>query len=361
MTEFLKKPHLPWVIHKRLKRLKNAYFFYRNQVANLKRKHGTEISIVFICGYHGDTGGTIAIASIANLLSRYYSVSFCSYLASNYNRKLSSRVKITRGHLPESDIYICDASCDHRTLQAMRASGRNIIVSCHGLPDELHGMEPAYLRQTLNLATRVHFVNEIQQRAFQLDENKVAIIPNTSAAIPKTRTTNNIGTVGNLDEPRKGAAETISAGLLSYADEIHLWSTSSDHWSLDSPDRVKPHHWENDKQKIYNSFDVLVFMSTQETFGLVVIEAMSAGVPCVLRRLPAFEAYADCPGVVLIDSQTPEELAEIINGLLQHKDDYRKTMREFFDAHYSGEAILREWQSLIQSLLTAQEVSDSGH
>lgn len=358
LTEFLKNPHVPWIIQNRLTRLENSVFFYLNKAANLHRKQSSETSIAFVCGYHGNSGGAIAIASVANLLSRHYRVIFASYPSSNYNRKLSTRVSVTRDQLPESDIYICDASCDHEILRTIAASGKRIIVSCHGLPEELHGLAPDYIRQSLNLATRVHFVNPIQQRAFQLDESKVVIIPNTTAAVPKKSTTNNIGTVGNLDEPRKGAAMTIAAGMLSNADEIHLWSTSSEHWPQE---KVRPHRWENNKQKIYNSFDVLVFMSTQETFGLVVIEAMSAGVPCLLQRLPAFEAYSNCPGVVLTDSEDPSELAEHINKLLQQKDSYRDTMRAFFEHYYSGEAILRRWQTAIHSLLNDQQPDASTH
>ena len=351
LTEFLKNPHVPWFIQNNLTRLQNAGHFCLNRVANLRKQHESETSIAFICGYHGNSGGAIAIASIANLLSRDYKVIFASYPTSNYNRKLANRVTITWNDIPESDIYICDASCDHEILRTLRISGKRIIVSCHGLPRESHGMAPEYIRQSLELSTLVHFVNHIQRKAFQIDESKVAIIPNTSSAIPKRRSTNNIGTVGNLDEPKKGAAQTIAAGMLSNAAEIHLWSTQSTSWP---EKKVRPHQWEDNKQKIYDSFDVLVFMSVQETFGLVVIEAMSAGVPCLLRRLPAFEPYSHCPGVVLTDSENPQELAEHINELLRHKTCYRKEMREFFERHYSGEAILREWKATIHDLLAAK-------
>jgi len=358
IMEFLKNPHIPWVIQRCITQLRNAGHFYLNLAANLRQNHDSETSVAFICGYHGNSGGAIAIASIANLLSRHYKVIFASYPSSNYNRKLSATVSVTREKVPESDIYFCDASCDHETLRALRAAGKPVIVSCHGLPEELHGMAPGYIRQSLKLATRVHFVSPVQQKAFRLEENKVVIIPNTSTAVQKKRITNNIGTVGNLDEPRKGAAKTIEAGMLSHADEIHLWSTQSNHWHNK---KVRPHRWEDDKQKIYNSFDVLVFMGAQETFGLVVIEAMSAGVPCLLRRLPAFEPYGACPGVVLTDSEDPEELAGHIDELLRDKNSYRDGMRVFFDRHYSGKAILFRWQATIQDLLTDPkcDVSDS--
>lgn len=349
LSTFLDKPHLPWFIQKRLTRLQNAGYFYRNQAANIARSQSEAITIGFICGYHGNTGGTMAIASVANLLAPHYRVNFATFPASNYNRNLSKKVSLTREQLPVSDIYICDASCDHEMLKAIRAAGKPIIVSCHGLPAALHGMAPEYIRQSLDLATRVHFVNSVQQQAFNIDSSHVVIIPNTSTSVRKTRYTHNIGTVGNLDEPRKGAATTIAAGMLSGAEEIHLWSTHSEHWSQE---KVRPHPWENDKATIYNSFDVLVFMSTLETFGLVVIEAMSAGVPCLLKRLPAFEQYRQCPGVVLTDSEDPTELARLIDELLAQKESYQDAMPAYFEAHYAGAAILGQWQSAISDLLS---------
>jgi glycosyltransferase involved in cell wall biosynthesis len=330
----------------------NSYFFYLNIVINSINKQNNKTSITFICDYHGETGGTIAIASIANLLAQQYNVHFWSYPSSDYNRKLASSVRVTRQRLRKSDIYLCDASCDHQAMLEIRRSGGKIIVSCHGLPQELHGIDPGYIRQSLELADRVHFVSQTQQQAFQLEKKKYVIIPNTSSPVSKTQTTNNIGTVGNLDEPRKGAKQTVAAGILSSAEEIHLWSTTSDQWHHE---KIRSHSWENNKKKIYDSFDVLAFLSIQETFGLVVIEAMSAGIPCVLRRLPAFIPYQDCPGVVLTDSQDPKEIARIIDDLLLNKDQYRSEMRTFFRNNYSGASILTKWELLISDTL---EVSD---
>lgn len=346
--EYLRKPRIPWRLQILTVRLQNIFFFYRNQLLHRKYTSAPRTSITFICGFHGDTGGSIAIASIANLLTPSYEVTFSSYPTSNFNRKLSKKVKLTRRKVPESDIYICDASCNHNILRTLRASNRTVIVSCHGLPDALHGMPTGYIETTLSLATVVHFVNPIQQHAFQVAPENVAVIPNTSTRIRKNRITNNIGTVGNLDEPRKGAAETIAAGLPSDAKEIHLWSTGSTQWPKS---KVRPHGWENNKQKIYNSFDVLVFRSTQETFGLVVIEAMSAGIPCLLRRLPAFDAYQACPGVIMTDSEDVNELKDVINTLLSKKSEYRELMQAHFETYYSHEAILQQWQLLIESLL----------
>jgi glycosyltransferase involved in cell wall biosynthesis len=58
---------------------------------------------------------------------------------------------------------------------------------------------------------------------------------------------------------------------------------------------------------IYNTFDVLINLSKQETFGMVVIEAMSAGLPCLLSSIPAFEQFRGCRGVRFIDETTSEQ------------------------------------------------------
>lgn len=348
LAEFARTPFLPWALKKRIIRLNNVVHYCINILSNIGKSDNPRTKVAFVCGFHGETGGTIAIANVANLLSQFYQVTFFSYPESSYNRKLLNKVKISREKPPKADLYICDASCGHEIIRKIRKSGKQTIVSCHGLPDQLHGLDPAFIKQSLNLSTLVHFVSPMQQRAFHLDDQKCAIIPNTIVAIEKKKFTNNIGTVGNLDDPRKGAKLTVEAGVLSNADEIHLWGTNFDNWA---EEKVRPHQWENNKQKIYDSFDLLVFLSKQETFGLVVIEAMSAGIPCILRRLPAFEQYIDCPGIVITESEDPREIAEIINELLVDKERYREPMKAFFEANYSGEAVLIRWQSTIQNCL----------
>ena len=160
--------------------------------------------------------------------------------------------------------------------------------------------------------------------------------------------TNNVGSVGNLSDVRKNADQSIKIALASKADAIHLWSIKQDIWHHE---RVVTHSWETDKEKIYNSFDVLVFMSELETFGLVVIEAMSAGIPCMLSDIPVFKQFEQCPGVVIIDAVKETYAPEILNELLANKAELSHEMFHYFDKTYSEKAIFSKWNELIHDTL----------
>lgn len=71
-----------------------------------------------------------------------------------------------------------------------------------------------------------------------------------------------------------------------------------------------------DVTKIYESIDVFVLTSDYEGFGLVLLEAMSQGVPVIARRVSAIPEVlgANHPG--LIESQDSEEFASRILKLI---------------------------------------------
>ena len=200
----------------------------------------------------------------------------------------------------------------------------------------------------LELVDKVHFVGQVQQDSYQLPIDSFFIIPNSAQEVNKRQTTDNIGVVGNLDEPRKNAEKTVEVGLRSNCEKIHLWSTSQK-FSIDP--RVIHHSWENDKQKIFDSFDVLVFLSQQETFGLVIAEALSAGIPCVLSKIDAFISFTSCPGVILVED-AELNLAHIhINQLMLNKESLKPLIQTFFQENFSQVKINQLWCGKILNLL----------
>jgi len=66
----------------------------------------------------------------------------------------------------------------------------------------------------------------------------------------------------------------------------------------------------------FRSLDVFVLTSDYEGFGLVMLEAMTQGVPVIARRLSAIPEVLgeDHPG--LIDSNRPEDIADKIRDFL---------------------------------------------
>lgn len=345
--EIINERRLPYFLKKRLTLSINSLYYFLNIFVFLfKQKNAKKIT--FNCGFHGETGGVFAIASIANLLSRNYDVEFITYPNSNYNRFLNRSIRFVNSPDLNSNLFICDVSCEHSFFEFLKSNNKKTIVSCHGFLDESHGLTKERVLKTLSFADKVHFVSHVQQDSFNLFEDSYKVIPNTTKAIYKSVQTNNAGCVGNLNEARKNAQGSIDIVLKSNLKKLHLWSAEVDKWQNS---RIIVHPWESNKNKIYNSFDILVFMSQLETFGLVVIEAMSAGIPCLLSNIPAFQQFKDCPGVVIIDESNYKEAHEILNGLLENKPKFQQSMITHFEKNYSTEAVTSQWAELIEDVI----------
>jgi glycosyltransferase involved in cell wall biosynthesis len=81
----------------------------------------------------------------------------------------------------------------------------------------------------------------------------------------------------------------------------------------------------DDMQKIYENIDVLVLPSVwQETFGMVVLEALSYGVPVVVSdNVGAKDILLEHEGMGIIVKTSKENLKETISDLIQHREKLR--------------------------------------
>ena len=122
---------------------------------------------------------------------------------------------------------------------------------------------------------------------------------------------------------------------------------SEEIYGLDKPSsfsKLNINGWTDNLIKMHNSFDILLSTSQFETFGLVVAEALSAGIPCVLSDIPVYrELYSDCKGVVFLTGDDKKDI-EAINQLLEHAEILKQDIQKF-------------WQVLIASLMDSTETS----
>ncbi|MGH9063608.1 MAG: glycosyltransferase family 4 protein [Acidimicrobiales bacterium] len=73
----------------------------------------------------------------------------------------------------------------------------------------------------------------------------------------------------------------------------------------------------DDLAAAYAAADVFVFPSTTETLGLVILEAMAAGVPVVAAETPASrELLSTCPATRLFPAECPELVPKLVEELL---------------------------------------------
>lgn len=302
--------------------------------------------IVFNCAFHGITGATIAIASIANLLAKRYRVDFIAGPFSNYNAMLSGNVAVLPGaQLANTayDLYVCDGHTELAVFERLAAQGKKCLVTYHGVQRKDNNLQKVYL------ASKAHLVGEVQFMHHTVDPARYFVIPNYCEPIDKRHQVNNVGIVGRIEDPNKNVAEALMLAKQSAAREIHVWGGAE---SVRIDERVVYHAWTGNKRKIYNSFDVLISMSKEESMGMTVIEAMSCGIPCVLADIPGFQIYRGCPGIALVPPGLTQEAVAWLDRFLSIKAELRLPMMEYWQQHYSEPVISRRWFAEIDTLLS---------
>lgn len=142
------------------------------------------------------------------------------------------------------------------------------------------------------------------------------------------------------DFVRKGGLETVGALAIlrrEFDPEIRLTIAGPAAWPMDCPvpdgvtfvGNVTPQRI----SALYEEHDVFVLPSRFEAFGIVFIEALSHGLPCIARDDFAMPELVH-PGIngELVKTQSPEELAAAIAGLLMNDELFEETQRRSADA-----------------------------
>jgi len=124
--------------------------------------------------------------------------------------------------------------------------------------------------------------------------------------------------VGSVFE-RKGLTEFCE--VAKRADHEFAWFGTVDagpqasptvrRWTNDPPDNVTFTGWVDDKPGAFGAGDVFFFPTKEENQGIVVLEAMACGKPCVLRDIPVFREYFEDGHDCLLCASREEFLAAL--------------------------------------------------
>ena len=341
-----------------------AYRAYERGCSTLSRipgKHRSGINISFLCNYQQTTGATVAISSIANQLAYQHNVDAHIKPLSGYSRLLSLRVRqrFSVGSLSGHIVFV-DIEQENNTIERLIDNKKQVVLTCHAFPTKLHSVPQPKLIRNLDLSTHIHFVSAYQRSEFirqypDIDiESKSFVIPNYTRQSQKTTTTNSIGIVGLLNREPKKAIRSIQLAQLSNARWIECWGSDTIH-GLDDPglySKLRINGWTNSLRKMHSTFDVLLSTSCSETFGLVVVEALSAGIPCVLSDISVYrELYSDCEGIAFLSGNEQQDITTI-NQLLGQAKDLKQPVTEFWQNHFSNEVIKSAWLDKITQLTT---------
>lgn len=106
---------------------------------------------------------------------------------------------------------------------------------------------------------------------------------------------------------------------------------------------------------LYPQYDLLLFPSVREGFGLVVAEAMSCGLPIVASNTSAIpELVVDGRGGLLCEPGNAKDFAEKIN-LLAEAPESRREMGEFnrsrVEQYFTRERMICEYSELFEKIL----------
>jgi glycosyltransferase involved in cell wall biosynthesis len=310
--------------------------------------------IQFLLGFQGRSGGSEAIVQIANLLTRFATVYLNIERTSPLNCWIHSAVK--RRELPEqdTDLILCDRAFDLAKLPAAM-NGVPIICSVHGMRSFLHGLSADVAQENILRADVVHFVSDYQASEFSELCRKRLVIPNFFAGVkrdgsPGKREAQSatFGMVGDFRRAEKNLTAMCDAITLLEPLKAIAWGAIDPRMRM--PSNVLRAGYTTDKGRIFSSFDVFVSLSLRETFGMVVIQAMSAGLPCVLSDIPAFRDFSDCPGVTLVDPSDSAAVASALRAAIEVSPETKDAIHAWWHERYSEHAVAPRWRAALMDL-----------
>jgi glycosyltransferase involved in cell wall biosynthesis len=108
-------------------------------------------------------------------------------------------------------------------------------------------------------------------------------------------------------------------------------------------------------ESIYESSDLFILTSINESFGLVFIEAMSKGLPIVTVNIPAVRNVVSDGINGLLAESNPERIAEAIHTLLSNEILYSAISRNNLAKSYT-----HDWKVIAKRLSTIYESANFG-
>lgn len=170
--------------------------------------------------------------------------------------------------------------------------------------------------------------------------------------------------IGRL-EPQKGFDMLIDAWKILYSKHndwcLDIYGDGGLHDTLESQiknlglsDSCKIHSATNDISSKYLESSIYAMSSLYEGFGLVLIEAMSFGIPCVSFNCPygPSDIISDNKDGILVEPNNVLLLADSINYLIENEDKRFEYGRQakINVQKFSSENIMPKWDKLFKSL-----------
>jgi len=201
--------------------------------------------------------------------------------------------------------------------------------------------------------------------------HEVKIVPNVvdveKFRIPETRKREilNIGLLGGMGNFRKGLDILLkSVSLLKNTDLlVHIggdgiYLETFKKMSVELGIREKCKFYgeilPSEINNFYSGLDIYVLASRDETFGVVIVEAMSCGLPVIATRCGGPEEIITHETGVLVEKENPDELARAIVSVSDNLGSYdRDLIRRYALEKYGREAFVAEITRIYQEVISA--------
>lgn len=247
--------------------------------------------------------------------------------------RLGRRYDVVHVHTERASFWVC---------AALRVAGVPVMRTVHsaflfeGRLRRVRGAQRRLMRRA-----GVSFIaigREVCDNEWQRFRLRTDVVPNWADerfAIADGRTYASeptlILTIGNCGEPKNHPALIEAVGALlrrgmevryrhvgaqdqSVVDERHLARESG---CADAVDFVGP----DDPLRHLREADLFVMPSVREGFGLAALEALTAGVPCVLADAPGLREFRDVPGVWWAEPDTEGLTSTIAEALATSSEE----------------------------------------
>jgi glycosyltransferase involved in cell wall biosynthesis len=177
----------------------------------------------------------------------------------------------------------------------------------------------------------------------------------------KTRVTGRpftLGFIGRLDPIKRIPDLVRAAKLLGNRVRLDIFGEGSERQhieklirELDVVDRVTLHGVIADSRSALQQIDVLVLPSAAEGFGLVLIEAMAAGVPVIATKVPGIrDVVRDGQTGLLVPPFAPAQLAGAIDRVLRDQILRSRLVAQARDdvaRRFSWDVVLPQYRALL--------------
>lgn len=170
----------------------------------------------------------------------------------------------------------------------------------------------------------------------------------------------NLVTVARVCKDKGFSRMLVLAKELKEAGIDFKWYVIGDNFNKDEANEIKKSFEEfkdqfvwlgfmNNPHNIVKQCDYSVLLSSNETWGLVLTEAMCLGVPCIVTDFDvAYEQIKDKDNGIILSRTNLDSYKERISDIVDNKEKYKDALEVF---NYDNDSVLNDWDELFEELV----------